>query len=126
MAFNYHTKRQEQAYASAARTASPADYVAQVPNGATGVQVIVNTTASATPSTVVNVRGRFTNVGTDVLLLASAAIAANGQVLLQIAPGLTPAANLSAAAMLPKILVIDPVHGNANSHTYNIELVWQY
>lgn len=126
MAFLYHAKRQEQAYASAARTASPADFVAAVPNGAKGVQVVINTTASATPSTVVNVRARATSVATDPLILASAAIAANGQILLNIGPEIASVANLSASSYLPKVIVIDPVHGNANSHTYNIELIWQY
>ena len=90
------------------------------------MQVVINTTASATPSTVVNVRHRVSGVATDPLILASAAIAANGQIVMNIGPEISPVANLGASAYLPKQIVIDPTHGNANSHTYNIELIWQY
>lgn len=45
-------------------------------------------------------------------------------VVLNIGVGVTGVANLAAQTSLPFELVIDPIHGNANSHTYTVQVVW--
>lgn len=116
-------RRHIQALASAARTASPTDVTIDVPLSAQAVHFIIDATAiAATPSVVFNIRGVTPVSGTQYLLLASAAVATVSNVQLQIGPGLPVTANLSANAVLPSQLVLDPVHGDADSITYSVQV----
>lgn len=113
------------AFSSAARTASPSDAVVEVPTWANRATVIVNTTAvTSTPSTVFNVRGRVPGTATDYLMLASAAVATVTVTPLLVGIGVVAVANAGAQAGLPYEIVIDPVHGNANSHTYTVQILF--
>src|SRR3970282_2560242 len=96
-----------QAYASAARTASPTDVTIDVPAWAKRVQVYIDATAIVTtPSVVFNIRGTMPS-GTNISLLASAAVTAVSQTALVIGPGVVAVANLAAQKLLPQSLVID-------------------
>lgn len=83
------------------------------------VDIEIETTASSTPSTVVNVEA-VTASGAWVVILSSAAIAANGVITMRFGPDVATTANLSAPLVLPNTIRVRPVHGNANSHTYSI------
>lgn len=112
------------AYPSAARTASPTDVVIPT-NGARNATIVIMATAiAATPSVVFNVRGRDQASGETWLILASAAVvaahSAGAPLVLRIGPELTAAANTIAKDFLPAEIVIDPVHGDADSITYSV------
>jgi hypothetical protein len=113
------------AFASAARTASPADAVVDVPPRSQGALILIDVTdLAATPSVVFTINGRVTGTTTDYLLLASAAVTATGTIALQIGPGLPVTANLSASAILPDRIVIDPAHADADSITYSVQVIF--
>lgn len=117
-------------FTSVARTATPTP-VRFGTTGAKGLAVVINVTgASATPSVVFNVRGVVfpggnvpgaTAVTWDIL--ASAAITGVGTTVLQVHPALTVAANVAASAVLPDMIEIAPVHGDADSITYSVMAV---
>lgn len=113
------------AFASAARTADPSDAVLEVPIWAKRALIVINSTAvTSTPSTTFNIRGRVPGTTTPYLILASAAVATVTVIQLNIGPGIAAVANLAAQAGLPFELVVDPVHGNANSHTYTVQVIF--
>lgn len=105
-------------YASAARTATP---TAAVVNTARvkGLRLVIDVTASsATPSVVATIDGVDAASGKYFNLLTSAAITGAGTTVLSIAPGITVASNVSAAAILPDAVRITLTHGDADSITY--------
>lgn len=106
-------------YPSAARTANPTPVIVQVPTEAMYVDIDIETTASSTPSTTVNVDFILPS-GAFQSALVSAAIAANGVVTLRLGPDVATTANLSAPLVLPSAIRVRPVHGNGNSHTYAV------
>lgn len=113
------------AYPSAARTASPADAVISVPTKASACTVYINVTAvTLTPSVVFNIRGRVPGNSTEYLILASAAVTAVSVTRLEIGPAFPTAANASESENLPFELVIDPVHGDADSITYTVSVLF--
>lgn len=111
--------QQQTVFPSAARTATPTSVIIDVDNDVATAELIVATSASAVPSTTINVEGQD-DTGAWYLILASVAIAANGTIRMIIGPGVVAAANVAVQAVLPKALRVRPVHGNANSHTYSI------
>lgn len=108
-------------YASTARTATPDTAEFELPAGSkAGVFVIDVTAATSTPSTVFTVLGVDRVSGKTYTILASAAIVGTGTTVLRVGPGLTAAANLVANDILPPVIRISAVHGNANSQTYTM------
>jgi hypothetical protein len=105
---------------SAARTATPATVEFGPPDNAVGIQVRVVTTASAAPSTVVNIEAYDYAQETWFTVLASAAIVGNGTIALTVDPRLAAAANLTAQSGLYEKMRVNAVHGNGNSHTYSV------
>jgi hypothetical protein len=87
---------------------------------AVGVGILIDTTASAAPTTVFNVEFYEPETATWLLLLASAAVVANGQVTLTVDPRIATAANVSIQTGLRPRMRVRPVHGNGNSHTYAV------
>ena len=107
-------------YSSAARTASPTPSTL-LNKFNTGVQVIINVTATAdTPSVVFNVQGKNGVTGEWYTLLASAAITGTGTTVLRVAPGETDAANAVEGAHLPRVWRVQAVHADADSITYSV------
>ena len=107
-------------FASAARTATPTD-VYFATNGASSVILVIDTTAAGTsPSTVFTIQGYDPDTGTAWTLLASAAITGTGDTILRVAPGLTASANVKADEPIPAYIKINAAHGNATSHTYQV------
>src|SRR5690242_8272126 len=109
--------QQATAFPSAARTVSPTAVEIDVADDVVNAEVLVVTSASAAPSTTINLEGQD-DTGAWSVILASAAIAANGTVRMLLGPDVAAAANVAAQCILPRRLRIRPVHGNANSHTY--------
>lgn len=108
------------AFASGARIATPDPAMIQV-KGQRGCIVVIDATAiSATPSVVFNIEGRDPASSKWVSLLASAAVTAVSTTTLRVYPGLTAAANLVASDVLPEMIRIRPVHGDADSITYTV------
>lgn len=108
------------AYASAARTASPADAVF-VNYGYLGVMIVIDVTAvTATPSVVFNIEGVDSLSGKVWTLLASAAITGTGTTVLEVHPGITASTNVRAKGAVPRNWQINPVHADADSITYSV------
>lgn len=106
--------------ASAARTATP-DTVELEVAGYRGVHLIIDATASAaTPSVVVTILGVDRLSAKTYTILASAAITGTGTTVLRVGPGLTASANTVANDVLPPVIRIQSVHGDADSLTYSI------
>lgn len=119
------TRKTVVAYSSAARTASPTDAVIDVPPATMSVLVIIDATAiAATPSVVFNIRGVTPVSGTQFLILASAAVTAVSNTQLELGPGADDTANVAETTFLPPQIVIDPVHGDADSITYSVVCVF--
>lgn len=109
-------------YASAARTATPAAVTKRV-DRYKGCVVLISTTAvTSTPSTTPKIEGVLSD-GTVYPLLTGAAITGTGQVALKVFPGITAATNVAASDVLPQTIKVTLTHGNANSHTYSVDLV---
>ena len=109
--------------ASAARTATPtADSLTRNDPNALGVHVIVDVTASAaTPSVVVTIEGQDPASGKWYALLTSAAFTGSTETrVLKVYPGITVAANLSAADVLPASWRVVLTHADADSITYSV------
>lgn len=105
---------------SAARTATPDTYEYEV-SGYRGLHLTIDATASAaTPSVVVTILGVDRASSSTYTLLASAAITGTGTTVLRVGPGLTAAANTVANDVLPPVIRIQSVHGDADSITYSI------
>ncbi|GIH07417.1 hypothetical protein Rhe02_54840 [Rhizocola hellebori] len=107
-------------YASAARTASP-DTVELEVAGHIGMHLTIDATAAtATPSVVFSILGVDRTSGKTYVILASAAVTGTGTTVLRVGPALTAAANLVANDILPPIIRISAVHGDADSLTYSV------
>lgn len=106
--------------ASAARTAS-VDSADLTNYNARGVHVIIDATAiTATPSITATIQGKDTLSGKYYTILASAAITGVSTTILRVYPGITTAANLAAADVLPRTWRVSVVAGDADSITYSI------
>lgn len=107
---------------SAARTATPVDTNEYELGGrARCLTVVIDVTAvTSTPSTTFKIQGVDRLSGKTWDILASAAIAATGTVIMRVGPGIAVTANVSANDVVPPIVRIVASHGNANSMTYSI------
>jgi hypothetical protein len=115
-------KKSTIAYASAARTATPAAVTFDL-GRFRGVLVLIDTTAAGTsPSTVPKIEGVMAS-GAVYPLLTGAAITGVGQVALKVYPGITAATNVAANDLTPQNVKVTLTHGNATSHTYSVEIV---
>lgn len=107
-------------YTSAARTATPTAVTVRT-GRYRGVKLFINVTAiTATPSVVPTVDMVDSLSGAVKNLLTGAAITGTGQTVLTIYPGVTVAANVSAADVLPESIKITMIHGDADSITYTV------
>lgn len=111
---------QKTLYASAARTATPTAAVVQT-SRVKALRLFIDATAvTATPSVVVTVDAVDSVSGKVHNLLTSAAITAVSTTVLNIGPGVTPAANLAANAYLGDSVRVTLTHGDADSITYSV------
>jgi hypothetical protein len=113
---------EKEVFASAARTATEASADFLNSESAGAVVVIDVTAVTSTPSTVFTLQGKDQLSGKYYTIIASAALAATGTVVLRVYPGLTAAANLTVSDVLPHCWRVNAVHGNANSMTYTVAL----
>lgn len=115
-----------EAYASAARTASPTDVAVKRTSGDitfVGAIITIDVTAvAATPSVVFNVLGVDQKTGATWTILSSAAITGTGTTVLMIGEGIADETNLSANSLLPSEFRIDPVHADGDSITYSVSV----
>ena len=115
-----------EAYASAARTASPADFEVTRKSGDVGyfgaIITIDITAIAATPSVVFNIEGVDDLSGQTYTILSSAALTSVSTVVLQFGEGVTANANLAAEHFVPRRWRINPVHADADSITYSVSV----
>lgn len=90
------------AFSSAARTALSYNTIDFTNLTARGVVVVINTTVFTAGTYTYTIQGKDPASGNYYTILASAAIAATGTVVLRVYPGLTAAANTVASDVLPK------------------------
>jgi len=116
------TGRENVLYASAARTATPADHEeVRIPQGTYGLTVVISTTAAGTsPSTVPKIQGKSAS-GVWYDILTGAAITGTGTVVMRVGAALAAVANLAALHPLPAVFRVKMTHGNATSHTYSVD-----
>ncbi|MAG24804.1 hypothetical protein CMI47_04420 [Candidatus Pacearchaeota archaeon] len=117
--------RRVTAYASTARTATPSDVEVPQKSGDSGRGIIVTidvTAITASPSVVFNIRGKDALSESTYLILASAAVTGTGTTVLMIGENMIDEANLSANALIPNTIVVDPVHGDSDSITYTVSV----
>ena len=111
--------------ASAARTATPTNY-SNAQTGETSVYLVVDLTAFVTTADLTPKVFMKTAAGVDIDILAAAAIAATGTTVYHIGKGEITAfggITVSRGVALPPAYEIEMTHGNANSHTYSVELI---
>lgn len=87
---------------------------------ARGVKVVVDITASSSPSNTITIQGKDVVSGKYYTLLASAALTGNGTTILTVFPGAPVSANVSANDGLPAVWRVIVTAGNSNSATYSI------
>lgn len=98
------------ALAAASAAVNSADFTN---NTCRGVKVIIDITAitGTSPTLTVTIQGKDAVSGKYFTILASAALNATGTTVLTVYPGLTNAANVTAADLLPRDWRISPVIG---------------
>lgn len=106
------------AYASAARTATPAAVVLDLARIRALVVVIDVTAVGVTPSVTPLIEGMDVASGKSWTLLQGAALVAVGTTVLKVAPGLVAAANVAANDIVPERIRLTMTHGNGISITY--------
>lgn len=90
--------------------------------GFRSVEVTIDITNAGTGSVTVSINRKDWASGKYLLMLASAALIANGTVTLKITPGeLAAAANSIAADVLPQTIQIVVTANNANPVTYSLD-----
>lgn len=110
-------------FPSQARTATPTAATVNVPRGVRALRLVIDVTAIvSTPSVTFQIDVLDNASGKFVNLLTSAAIATVSTTVLNVAVGITAAANLAASLPLGDSVRISPIHGNANSITYSCAL----
>ena len=113
---------QKNFYESAARTATPTASVLQIDQDNLNAEIVIAVTAAtSTPSTVFNIEAQD-GAGAWYVLLASVAIVGVGTTRLLLGPDITTSANVAQQGVLPDQIRCRPVHGNANSQTYTVQL----
>lgn len=109
-------------YESAARTATPTPAVLQVDQSTQYAEIVIAVTAvGVTPSVTFNIEAQD-GAGAWYVLLTSAAIAAVGTTRLLLGPEILAAANVAVPCVLPDQIRCRPVHGNATTITYTVQL----
>lgn len=118
-------------FSPVARTAAPTAVIFGT-LGARGLVVVIDPTAGCDAGTTLTVTikgvvypsGNTPNAtATKWTILASAALAANSTVVLQVSPELADTANLAKEHILPDLIEISVVHGNADSVTYSVTAI---
>ncbi len=108
------------ALSSAARTATNSSSP-QTNRGWRGIRVFVNVTAAVdTPSVVFTIEVADPLSGVYTALLTSAAITGTGHHLLEVAPGITPVANLAVAKQVGRTWRVTATHADSDSITYSV------
>lgn len=108
-------------YPSAARTATPIAVDIDLVAVGRGLLLVVDVTAvGVTPSVVPTIDGVDVASGKTFNLLTGAALTAVVTRRLVVAQGITVAANLSAADVLPERVRITMTHGNGITITYSV------
>jgi hypothetical protein len=111
---------QGQIIATAARTATPTPVTIAIPDGAEALEVVVNTSAAGvSPSTTFNIDFPDGDGGWASVLV-SAAVTATGVTRLRVGAEMVNVANVAQQGVLPSLVRVRPVHGNATSHTYSV------
>lgn len=87
---------------------------------ARGVIVDFDLTVKNSTSITVTIKGKDTLSGVYSTILASAAIATTGHTQLKIAPGITVAANLAVADMVPRVWRVEITRAGGASDTYSV------
>lgn len=86
-----------------------------------GAHIVIDATAlAATPSVVFTVQGKDAVSGKYFTVLTSAAIVATGTTTLTVYPGITAAANVAVAMVLPRTWRVVATAGDADSLTYSV------
>lgn len=106
--------------ASGARAASTTETYALPTRGRQGLIVILDTDTASGFSQTISVEGVDPVSGEVWTILAAAAQTAAGQKVLRIRPGITVAANVSAADILPATVNVKVTHTDATSVTRTI------
>lgn len=105
---------------SAARTTAQAALADITNQNHKGVKVVVDVTAYSAGSLTVTIEGKDRVSGKYFTLLASAALAATGTVVLTVYPGLTAATNVTVSDVLPETWHVKTAVGDATAITYSI------
>jgi len=110
-------------YLSAARTATPGARTLDL-SRVRGLILVIDVTAIGPAPSVVPtidgvdvVSGKFWNLLTGAALTA---VTGSTPRVLKIMPGITPAANIAVADVLPEQIRLTMTHGNADSITYSV------
>ena len=108
-------------FPSTARTASPTAVEVENYIGASHLIVVIDVTAvSATPSVTFSIKGIDPISQKTWDILDSAAISATGTTILEVDDNLTGAPNSIAQDIVPPLVEISAVHGDADSITYSV------
>jgi hypothetical protein len=111
-------------YPSLARTATPTAVELEIPDGYNSLQLYLEVTVDPAAASLTMKIEELTPVsGTVVALLTDAALAAVGVSKLTVAQGVTAAANVAVAAVLPDKVKITVTHADADSITYQVYAV---
>lgn len=105
--------------ASEARTAT-VDSTDQTNHNARGAHIIINISAGSGFSLVPKVQAKDPVSGAYYDLLVGTAITTTGTVVLRVFPGATPASNLVANDMLPRVWRVRVEHADTTSATYSV------
>lgn len=108
------------AYGSSARTVTPAAFTLDI-HRVRNLLVFIDVTAiGVAPSVVPTIDGIDAATGKAFPILTGIALTAIGTRVLKVGPGITVAANLSVADIVPERIRITMTHGNADSITYAV------
>jgi hypothetical protein len=119
--FGEHLPGAGELYASAARTATPTAREFGPPEGAVGLTIRIDVSASAaTPSVVFTIQARDEVAGEWFDILASAAITGAGSTVMRVDPRIVASANVVAQSALFPRMRLTPVHADADSITYSV------
>lgn len=109
-------------YASAERTATPTA-VTLATHRARAVFVILDVSAiTSTPSLTLSVDG-VDSAGNTLWTLSGAAVTTATTKVLQIGPGVTVAANLTASQFVPDGIKVTVTHGDSDAATYAVRAI---
>ncbi len=105
---------------SASRTATAGAFVGKNTQGHRGLALVVNITTIGTGSLTATIRAVLAD-GSKPILLASAALVANGLTVIELYPGGPDTANLRSGVGCPLDFELEIVANNANAVVYSAE-----